>query len=96
VKTLEVVQNEVASHKTIVMDDKHFVGCKYTECKLIYGGGETQSTDSVFEKCPIVFSGAAQRTIGVLVSLGALPPGGMAVPAGGNQPLPKKPDGKVQ
>jgi hypothetical protein len=91
---MEIVRNEVVSGETIVMDDKHFVACKYSECKLIYSGGECQWTESTFERCQIVLSGPAQRTANLLVGFGAIPPSGTNLPPG-VIPTPKKPDGKV-
>ena len=90
---MQVIQNEVASHTTIVMDDKHFVGCKYTDCKLVFSGGEVQWTDSAFNRCQIVLSGAAQRTAALLVNMGAIPRGGILQQ--GQVPQSPKPDGKV-
>jgi hypothetical protein len=89
---MEIVQNQVFNGETITIDDKHFVGCKLIECKLIYSGGEVQFTESPVERCPIVFSGPAQRTANLLVSLGAIPANGMNLPPNSG-PAPKKPSG---
>ncbi|MBZ5604406.1 MAG: hypothetical protein LAO79_19050 [Acidobacteriia bacterium] len=86
---MDIVQNQVLNRETITLDDKHFVGCKLIECKLIYDGGEVQLTDSSLERCPIVLSGAALRTANLLAGLGAIPRGG--IPLGVAVPN-KKPD----
>jgi hypothetical protein len=86
---MEVVQNEVVSGKTIVLDEKLFVRCKYSDCKLLYGGGEVQWQESTFEQCQIVLSGAAQRTANLLVQLGAMPPGQTPIPPSGKFGFPK-------
>jgi hypothetical protein len=71
---MEMVQNETFNRKTIVMDDKHFISCTAVECKLIYSGGESEATDSKFERCQVQLAGAAQRTAVLLTSIGVLPP----------------------
>src|SRR5690242_10516470 len=91
---MELVKNQIVSGETIVLDEKYFVGCEYSECKLIYSGGEVQWTESKFDRCQVVLSGPAQRTANLLASLGAIPPSGSNLPPG-VIPSPKKPDGKV-
>lgn len=90
---MEIVQNEVLSGKAIVIDDKMFVNGKYTNCTLLYSGGEFSAVNTSFDNCKVNFAGAAQRTAALLGNLGILPPGGAQPPAGGNFGFPKKPDG---
>jgi hypothetical protein len=34
------VDNDVVEGKTIFLDDRYFVNCKFTKCSLIYTGGD--------------------------------------------------------
>ena len=90
---MNIVENEVVSGKTITMDDKQFINCKYTDCKLIYGGGECNWVDSSFQNCQIILAGPAQRTANFLGGFGVLPPSGTSLPGRGQLGFPKKPDG---
>jgi len=90
---MEIVSNEVISGKTVTMDEKHFVSCKFKDCKLIYSGGDCQWMESTFENCQIVLSGSAQRTAAFLGNFGVLPPSGTNLPGRGQLGFPKKPDG---
>jgi len=87
-----VVENEVVSDKTIVMDDKTFVNCHYTNCKLFYSGGDCTWVTSTFKDCQVILSGAAQKTANFLAGFGIVPPSGTQLPPTGNFGFPKKPD----
>jgi len=87
---MQVVENQVVSGGTIVIDDKFFLNCHYQGTVLLYSGGEISSKDTRFENCPLQFSGAAGRTVGLLASMGMLKPG--MVPPG----IPPTPSAKTQ
>ena len=90
---MQVVDNEVVSGKTITIDEKHFINCRYKNCTMIYSGGEFGWVNTSFDNCQITLAGAAQRTATLLGNFGVLPPSG-AIPFSG-QP-PNKPGGNVQ
>jgi hypothetical protein len=71
---MQVVENEVRSGETIMMDDKHFVTCKFTDCKLVYSGGDSQLTETALNNCQFILSGPAQKTAAFLTSFGILKP----------------------
>ena len=85
---MQIVENEVLTGKTVVLDDKTFVNGVYTNCPLLYSGGEFNSVNTKFVNCPVTLTGAAQRTANLLNSMGLLP---KPAPMGGV--VPKKPDG---
>jgi hypothetical protein len=89
---MQTIENEVASGKTISMDDKNFVNCRFSNCKLIYSGGDCTWVTSAFPDCQIMLSGAAQRTAAFLAGFGVLP-GGTQLPPTGQPESPKKPNG---
>jgi hypothetical protein len=79
---MEVVENKTASNETVVLDDKSFVGCRFRDCKLVYGGGEFTAIDTKFENCQVALAGQAQRIAAVLSGFGILkPPAGPALPS---------------
>jgi len=69
---MEVLENEVLEGKSIVLDGKYFNNCRYTKCTLLYEGGEWASISTTFDQCPIMFNGAAARTMNLMASFGML------------------------
>jgi hypothetical protein len=71
---MQVVENESLSGKTIVIDEKHFVNCKYKNCIVLYGGGDFGWTNTTFENCQVTLSGSAQKTANLLTYFGVMKP----------------------
>ena len=69
---MQVLENWTPKGITVYMDDKRFVKCVLTECKLIYGGGDVMWENTQFINCQITFDGAAQRTIAYLQNFGLM------------------------
>jgi hypothetical protein len=80
---MQVLENWTPKGITVYMDDKRFVKCVLTECKLIYGGGDVMWENTQFVNCQLTFDGAAQRTIAYLQNFGLMkkPDGINAPPA---------------
>jgi hypothetical protein len=91
---MQIIENEVVSGKTIAIDEKHFVNCKYINCTVIYSGGDWSWTNTTFENCRFNLAGPAQKTATLLGHLGVLPQGG-TIPPTGSFGFPKKPEGQV-
>jgi len=67
------VQNEVFSNAVIEMDNKRFFGCKFANCILRYAGGECEWDEHTkFTSCVWDLTGAAQRTIDLLMRTGRI------------------------
>ncbi len=92
---MQIIENEVVSGKTLAIDEKHFVNCRYNNCTLIYTGGEFTTANTVFENCHLSLAGAAQRTAALLGSFGILPPPNGPKEGGPQFGFTKKSDGKV-
>jgi hypothetical protein len=71
---MQIVEKQISSGETVTMDDKHFLNCKFTNCKLIYGGGDFQLTETAIDNCQFVLSGPAQKTAAFLMNFGILKP----------------------
>lgn len=69
---MQVLENWTAKGITIYMDDKRFVKCVLTECKLVFGGGDVMWENTQFVNCQLTFDGAAQRTIAYLQNFGLM------------------------
>lgn len=69
---MQVLENWKPQGITVYMDDKRFVNCILTECKLIYGGGDVMWENSQFVRCQLTFDGAAQRTVAYLQNFGLM------------------------
>jgi hypothetical protein len=79
---MQVVENWQPKAVTVYMDDKRFLNCVLTECKLIYGGGDVTWENTQFVNCQLVFDGAAQRTVAYLQNFGLMrPPENQGAPA---------------
>jgi hypothetical protein len=69
---MQVLENWTATGITVYMDDKRFIKCILTDCKLIYGGGDVMWENTQFVNCQLTFDGAAQRTIAYLQNFGLM------------------------
>ena len=63
---MQPVENKSASGETVVLDDKVFLNCTFTRCRLIFGGGDFQWENTHFIDCQIQFAGPADRTVNFL------------------------------
>jgi hypothetical protein len=60
------IANREFFSQTIDMDDKRFLGCKFTNCRLRYTGGQCEwDKNTTFISCSWNFFDAADRTIKV-------------------------------
>ena len=71
---MQVLENWHPQGVTVYMDDKRFVKCVLTDCKLIYGGGDVTWENTQFVNCQLTFDGAAQRTVAYLQNFGLMKP----------------------
>lgn len=75
---MQVVENWQPKGITVYMDGKRYLNCIFTECKIVYGGGDVMWENTQFVNCQLIFDAAAQRTVVYLTNLGLLqPPAGM-------------------
>lgn len=54
---MESVYNKSKTGETIFVDGHYFVNCMFTNCKLVYCGGEFGWTDTQFLNCHISIEG---------------------------------------
>lgn len=55
------------TQETVLLDGEAFDGCEFTDCRLVYAGGDAPSfTDCRFNDCEWKFEDAAARTLGYL------------------------------
>jgi gas vesicle protein len=71
---MQVLENWHPQGVTVYMDDKRFVKCVLTDCKLVYGGGDVTWENTQFVNCQLSFDGAAQRTVAYLQNFGLMKP----------------------
>ena len=70
---MQVIENKTDAGKTVTLDDKHFVNCHFTNCTVLYAGGDYGWTDSSFNNCQFRLEGAASRTAMLMGQLGIAP-----------------------
>ena len=63
---MQLIENENLTHKTITLDGRHFIGCRYENCQVFYSGGDYELTDTTLTNCQITLLGPAMRTAGLL------------------------------
>jgi hypothetical protein len=92
---MQTIENQKDTGITITLDEKHFVNCHFTNCKLIYSGGDYAWTDTKFESCQVTLAGAAQRTANLLGNFGMMKPPDVPpdVPFDPTKRNPKPPSG---
>jgi len=54
---MQVLENWHPQGITVYMDDKRFLNCVLTECKLVYGGGDVTWENTQFVNCQLTFDG---------------------------------------
>jgi hypothetical protein len=74
---IPTIENEVFTNVAIEMDDKRFLGCKFSGCTLRYEGGECSWDDKtiIAPSCSWEISGTAARIVKLLARGGAIAPG---------------------
>ena len=60
---MEAIENKTFSRATVHMDGKTFLKCVFTDCRLIYSGGDFAWRETTFTDCQISFEGPAKRTV---------------------------------
>lgn len=60
---MEPITDLIETGKTIVMDGKYFSNCQFTNCVLVFTGGDYGWSDTKFNNCNISFQGPAARAI---------------------------------
>ncbi len=69
---MQAVQDETLSGALVVLDGKFFVNCKYTDCTLIFCGGDYGWVNSQFVNCRLNFDGPATRTLNLCKIFGII------------------------
>ncbi|HUJ14627.1 MAG TPA: hypothetical protein VL284_12645 [Thermoanaerobaculia bacterium] len=89
---METIIGKSFNKQTVVMDDRNYVNCTFTECEIVYSGGDFSWVTSLFENCKVTVTGHAGKTMAFLHHIGILPkPNG----SGPTDSLTGAGDGKV-
>jgi hypothetical protein len=74
---IPTIESEVFTNVAVEMDDKRFLGCKFSGCTLRYEGGECSWDDKTIidPSCRWEISGTAARIVNLLARGGAIAPG---------------------
>jgi hypothetical protein len=74
---IPTIENEVFTNVAVEMDDKRFLGCKFSGCTLRYEGGECSWDDKTIidPSCRWEISGTAAKIVSLLARGGAIAPG---------------------
>lgn len=77
---MDTIINKQFKNETIVIDDKSFIGCSFTTCDIVYGGGDFGWVNSKFEECRVTLTGTAQKTANFMQEVGIIPKPGKPDP----------------
>lgn len=69
---MESVYHKDKTNETVFMDDHYFVQCVFTNCTLVYCGGEFGWDQCQFINCRINIQGAAGRVAAFMNLFGLL------------------------
>ena len=71
------IENKVFTNEDVEMDDKRFLGCKFSGCTLRYTDGDCSWDDKTIidPSCRWEISGTAARIVNLLAQGGAIAPG---------------------
>jgi hypothetical protein len=69
---MEPVYSKTKTNETIVFDEHYFVRCTFTNCTLVYCGGEFGWDQCQFQNCRISIQGAAGRVLAFLNIFGLM------------------------
>lgn len=73
---MKTIKGQTFDGVEVTMDGTIFVGCKITNCELIYSGGVGGWNDTDVVNCRITLRGAAASTAGFLEKFGLIDPKG--------------------
>ena len=73
---IPTIVDEMFTNVAVEMDDKRFLGCKFSGCTLRYEGGECSWDDKTIidSSCRWEISGTAARIVKLLTRGGAISP----------------------
>ena len=63
---MTTVENVKQSGGVVHLDDKIFVNCNYTNCQIIFSGGDFAWRNTAFNNCQLTLEGPALRTANLL------------------------------
>jgi hypothetical protein len=64
-----VIMGRHFEHERVVLGGRHFQGCTFIGCELVYDGRPVQLLDNRLEDCSWVFEGAAAVTLEFIAAL---------------------------
>lgn len=65
-----IVQNKHIFDKNVLVDENHYIDCRFTRCRIIFTGkGPVRFDRCTFEECDWVFDDAAEETIQYLAAI---------------------------
>ena len=66
-------ENQTFENEHLILDEAIYINCKFKNCSMEYAGGDTHVQNCQGDECQMIWRGAAQRTVLLLQSIGALP-----------------------
>jgi hypothetical protein len=73
---MKTVKDKTFHGVEVVMDNTHFIDCKFTNCTLVYSGGTGGWSHTDISDCLITLRGAAASTCGFLEKFDLINPKG--------------------
>lgn len=85
---METIVGKKFQNQTIVVDDKNYVQCTFTNCEIVYAGGDYSWVHATFENCKITITGNAGKTVQFMQQVGMFPPNPQLLPGAAQMPEP--------
>jgi hypothetical protein len=67
---MQTIEGQTAEGITIAMDNKFFLNCRFTRCKLIFSGEQCEWLETAFIDCYVQMIGPALIAVNLLHSFG--------------------------
>lgn len=83
---METIVGKSFKNQTVVMDDKNYVQCTFTQCEIVYTGGDFSWVNAQFQDCKITITGNAGKTLAFMQQVGILQPAPQLLPGVGQMP----------
>lgn len=71
---METIFGKNFKNQTVVMDERNYVQCTFTNCEIVYTGGDFAWVNSRFDHCKITITGNASKTLAFMHQVGILQP----------------------
>jgi hypothetical protein len=83
---MDTIIGKTFRDQAVVIDEKNYVRCTFTNCELIYTGGDYSWVGVTFDNCKITITGNAGKTVQFMQQVGMIQPQPQFLPGAAQMP----------